>query len=103
MIAPLLPNKPRGLPITLKLKPGQRMTVAAPQTCLRPSAMEMCCLPNAAMTATRLYRYRNMVERFFNKLKHFRAIATRFEQHAVTYLALVKLAASKIWMRFMRR
>ena len=28
-----------------------------------------------------LYRFRNLVERFFNKLKHFRAIATRFEKH----------------------
>ncbi len=26
-----------------------------------------------------LYRYRNLVERFFNKLKHFRAVAARFE------------------------
>ena len=47
-----------------------------------------------------LYRYRNLVERFFNKLKHFRAIATRFEKHDANYLALVKLAASRIWMRF---
>jgi len=50
-----------------------------------------------------LYRYRNLVERFFNKLKHFRAVATRFEKHDVNYLALVKLAASRIWMRFMSR
>ena len=49
-----------------------------------------------------LYRYRNLVERFFSKLKHFRAIATRFEKHDANYLALVKLAASRIWMRFMR-
>ena len=48
-----------------------------------------------------LYRYRNLVERFFNKLKHFRAIATRFEKFAENYLALVKLAAARIWMRFM--
>jgi transposase len=27
-----------------------------------------------------LYRYRNLIERFFNKLKHFRAVATRFEK-----------------------
>ncbi len=40
-----------------------------------------------------LYRYRNLVERFFNKLKHYRAIATRFEKHDANYLALVKLAA----------
>jgi transposase len=46
-----------------------------------------------------LYRYRNHVERFFNKLKHFRAVATRFEKHAENYLALVKLAAIRIWLR----
>ena len=48
-----------------------------------------------------LYRYRNLVERFFNKLKHYRAVATRFEKHDANYLALVKLAAVRIWMRFM--
>jgi transposase len=47
-----------------------------------------------------LYRYRNLVERFFSKLKHFRAVATRFEKHSENYLALVKLASAKIWMRF---
>jgi transposase len=46
-----------------------------------------------------LYRYRNLVERFFNKLKHFRAIATRYEKHASNYLALIKLAATRIWLR----
>ena len=46
-----------------------------------------------------LYRYRNRVERFFNKLKHFRAIATRFEKHDANYLALVKLASTRIWLR----
>lgn len=46
-----------------------------------------------------LYRYRNLVERFFNKLKHYRAIATRYEKHAANYLAAVKLAAIRIWLR----
>jgi transposase len=50
-----------------------------------------------------LYRYRNLVERFFSKLKHFRAVATRYEKHAANYLGLIKLAASRIWMRFMSR
>ena len=50
-----------------------------------------------------LYRYRNLVERFFGKLKHFRAVATRFEKHDANYLALVKLASARIWMRFMSR
>jgi len=50
-----------------------------------------------------LYRYRNLVERFFNKIKHFRAVATRFEKHDANYLAVVKLVAARIWMRFMSR
>lgn len=50
-----------------------------------------------------LYRRRNLVERFFNKLKHSRAIATRFEKHDANYLALLKLAAARSWTRFMSR
>ena len=46
-----------------------------------------------------LYRYRNLVERFFNKLKHFRAVATRYDKRADNYLASVKLASIRIWMR----
>lgn len=46
-----------------------------------------------------LYRYRNHVERFFNKIKHYRAIATRYEKHASNFLAAVKLVAIRIWMR----
>lgn len=40
---------------------------------------------------------------FFNKLKDFRAIATRFEKHSANYIALVKLASVKVWMRFTSR
>ena len=50
-----------------------------------------------------LYRYRNLVARFFNKLKHFRAIATRYEKHAANYHVLVKLASVRIWLRHMSR
>lgn len=46
-----------------------------------------------------LYRKRNLVERFFCKLKHFRRIATRFEKHATNFLAAVALASARIWMR----
>ena len=45
-----------------------------------------------------LDRYRNLVERFFSKLKHNRAIATRYEKHAINYLALGQLAATRIWI-----
>jgi transposase len=47
-----------------------------------------------------LYRYRNLVERFFNKLKHFRGVATRYDKSPDNYLAGIKLAATRIWMRF---
>ncbi|MGI8840346.1 MAG: IS5/IS1182 family transposase, partial [Caulobacteraceae bacterium] len=38
-------------------------------------------------------------ERFFNKLKHFRGVATRYDKRAENYLAGVKLASVRIWMR----
>ncbi len=47
-----------------------------------------------------LYRQRNAVERFFNKLKHFRAVATRYDKRDDNYLASVKLASLRIWLRF---
>ena len=48
----------------------------------------------------RLYRQRNLVERFFNKLKHFRAIATRYDKTAENFLASIQLACTRIWIRF---
>ena len=47
-----------------------------------------------------LYKQRNAVERFFNKLKHFRAVATRYDKRDDNYLASVKLASVRIWLRF---
>ena len=47
-----------------------------------------------------LYRYRNAVERFFNKIKHNRAVATRYDKNPDNYLAGIKLASARIWMRF---
>ena len=46
-----------------------------------------------------LYRRRNLIERFFCKLKQFRRIATRFEKHATNFLAAVALASARIWLR----
>jgi len=121
-----------GLPILLKLSPGQAhdgrsaadmlATVGAGQILLADRAYDSDRLRkdladrgawanikpmpgrvNVPAFSPFLYRYRNLVERFFNKLKHFRAVATRYEKHDQNYLALVKLAAIKIWMRFMSR
>lgn len=117
-----------GLPIALKLTEGQAHDgrsaadmldgLRGGQTLLADRAYDSNALRNA-MTAQGawanikpmsrrldppvfspfLYRYRNLVERFFSKLKHYRAVATRYEKHAANYLAVVKLAAIRIWLR----
>jgi len=46
-----------------------------------------------------LYRKRNLIERFFCKLKHFRRIATRFDKLARNFLAAVMLASTRLWIR----
>ncbi|NTH14245.1 IS5 family transposase [Agrobacterium rhizogenes] len=46
-----------------------------------------------------VYRQRNLVERFFSKLKQFRGIATRYDKDPISFLAAVKLAAARIWIR----
>ena len=117
-----------GLPVTLKLTAGQAHdgrsaadmldSLAAGQILLADRAYDSDALRQTLdkrgawanvkpmpgrVNSPYLYRFRNLVERFFNKLKHFRAVATRFEKHDANYLALVKLAAIRIWMRFMSR
>ena len=46
-----------------------------------------------------LYKQRNLVERFFNKLKYFRRIATRYDKLGSTFYAMVKLACIRIRLR----
>jgi transposase len=46
-----------------------------------------------------LYRARNLVERFFNKIKQCRRVATRYDKLAANYLAFVQLASIRLWLR----
>ena len=46
-----------------------------------------------------LYRERNQIERFFNKLKQFRRIATRYDKLGANFLAFLQLAAVRISLR----
>jgi transposase len=46
-----------------------------------------------------LYRERNRVERFFNRLKQYRRIATRYDKLGANFFAFVKLASMRIWLR----
>jgi len=78
----------RGLPLELILTPGQAgdcppMVHRRRKPCFSPA----------------LYRARNRIERFFNRIKHFRRLATRYEKHAANFLAMLKLAATHLWLR----
>jgi transposase len=54
----------------------------------RPALLQRRALPRT-----------HRIERFFNLVKHYRRIATRFEKHAANYLPMLKLAAIRIWLR----
>ena len=45
-----------------------------------------------------LYRERNLIERFFCKIKQYRAIATRYDKLANTFLAAVVLVCVLLWL-----
>ena len=46
-----------------------------------------------------LYAERNLVERFFNSIKHFRGIATRYEKTARNFLAGIHLVCALAWLK----
>lgn len=45
------------------------------------------------------YKQRNRIERCFNRLKHFRRFATRYERRTVHFIGFALLAAAMIWLR----
>ena len=45
------------------------------------------------------YKDRNRIERCFNKLKHFRRFATRYDRRTTYFLAFIHLAAVMLWLR----
>jgi transposase len=44
-----------------------------------------------------LYRERNLIERAFNKLKHWRRTAARYDRRAVRFLSALYLVSAVIW------
>ena len=45
-----------------------------------------------------LYRARNRVERFFNRIKQCRRVATRYDKLAANYLPFVQLSSIQLWL-----
>ena len=44
-----------------------------------------------------LYKQRNLIERAFNKLKHWRRIATRYDRRSIYFLSALHIAAAVTW------
>jgi transposase len=49
------------------------------------------------------YKGRNVVERFFNRVKQWRAIATRYDKLALTYRGTIILAGIRLWTQALTR
>jgi transposase len=46
-----------------------------------------------------IYKLRNRIERCFNRLKHFRRFATRYDRRAIHFTGFTYLAAAMIWLK----
>jgi transposase len=117
-----------GLPVHLVLTPGEAhdnrlcsvlLSALLPQTMLladrghdanwiRGLARQQGAWANIPPKRTRkdpicftpyLYRARNLIKRFFNKIKQCRRVATPSYKLAANYLAFVKFASIRIWLR----
>lgn len=47
-----------------------------------------------------LYKQRNRIERMFGRLKINRAIATRYDQLAASFMSMVHIATARYWLKF---
>ena len=45
-----------------------------------------------------IYKSRNLIERFFSRIKQFRRIATRYDKLAKSFLSFVHLACAFVWL-----
>jgi transposase len=113
--------------VTLVLTPGQAADVTQAETLLAGSPFEVviadkgydsravvdviearggeAVIPSLSNRATQReydrdrYRDRNLAERFWNKLKHYRRVATRYEKTARNFLAFVHVASIMLLLR----
>jgi transposase len=70
----------------------------------RHSNAEAVIPPRPKRKAPREYdqeldKERNLIERMFNKLKHFRRVATRYDKLDVAYVGFVFVAGIYLWLK----
>ena len=71
---------------------------------IRARGMAAVIPPRANRTATRecdwfIYAERHVIECFFNKIKHYRRIFSRFEKRARNYMGFLRFVSALIWLR----
>jgi transposase len=99
-----VPELLAGLPTPLTVVADRGYDSNAVLDLIRASGAEPA-IPSTSQRSVRrsvdmaIYRQRNLVERFFCKLKHFRRVATRFDKLARNFLAAVLLASTRLWLR----
>ena len=84
------------MPITLKLTAGQAHDGRCADDMPGAVGSGRSLLADAAYDSNQL---RDRLERFFSKLKHYRAIAARYEKRDANFLAIIKLPATRIRSR----
>ena len=99
-----VPDLLAGLPIPATVVADRGYDSNAVIDLIRSSGAEPSIPSTSQRTVRRsvdmaIYKQRNLVERFFCSLKHFRRIATRFDKLARNFLAAVLLASTRLWLR----
>jgi transposase len=94
------PGRPRTRPLRLR---GDKAYSSRGHRALLRARGIVAVIPEPADQAghrkNRGSRNRNVVERFFNRMKTWRALASRYDKHALTYRGGIVLAAILDWLR----
>ena len=99
-----VPELLAGLPVPITVVADRGYDSNAVLDLIRRSGAEPS-IPSTSQRSVRrsvdmaIYRQRNLVERFFCKLKQLRRIATRFDKLARNFLAAVLIASTRLWLR----
>lgn len=99
-----VPELLKGLPATSTVVADRGYDSNAVIDLIRQTGAEAAIPSTSQRTVRRsvdmaIYRQRNLVERYFCKLKQFRRVATRFDKLARNFLAAVLLASTRLWLR----
>jgi transposase len=97
-IEPLLDGIRAGFVLADKGYDGQRAIDAIAKAGAIPVVPRRTCTITRRPFDPVLYKERNLIERLFSKLKHFRRIATRYDKLARNYKSFLLLVATLKWL-----